>query len=253
MKREYCNIHIIGNPKGKKILLIHGMGFYWCKCFSSIIKELKEKYCLLIPELKGHAPNCKEHINSVYESAIEIESELKYEDIEEIDLVYGISLGAAIALEIAIRNNITLNKLILDGGQYKSIGDKKFEYAEIISKEFEKITKGNHMSSIVQQQMGYLKNNDIEVLKPLMYLGISGTSLYKAALSAYSYDIKHVNKKLNIDIAVIFGGNEIYAKESVEYIKDICSKPLIIYQYDNMGHSEVLSKCPYEICKLIDI
>ncbi|WP_243128198.1 hypothetical protein [Clostridium niameyense] len=69
MKKEKSKLHIIGDSHNKKVLLIHGMGFYWEKCFFSIINELKKKYCLLIPELEGHNLDSVGEISSVYSSA----------------------------------------------------------------------------------------------------------------------------------------------------------------------------------------
>lgn len=252
MKKVKYNLHIIGDYNNKKILLIHGMGFYWENCFSNIVKELKERYCILIPELSGHAPNSEGYVNSVSSSAEQILRELTIKEFNKIDCIYGISLGASIALEIAMNNKISINKLILDGGQFESMEDKKCEYARIISEEFKKIIEGKHMSSYILEQMGYLTNNDINVLKPLMYLDVSFSALYKAALAAYSYDIREREEKLNMNVIIMFGGNEIYAKRSISYIEDKCIKPLTICDYPNRGHAEVLSKAPHEICKIIE-
>lgn len=54
LKKGLFELHIIGDPSKKKVLLIHGMGFQWKFCFKKVIEELKRNYCLILPELGGH-------------------------------------------------------------------------------------------------------------------------------------------------------------------------------------------------------
>lgn len=252
MKKENCKIHIVGDIKNKKVLLIHGMGFYWKSCFKNLIKLLSDQYCLLIPELEGHAPGSKGEIKSVYSCGEMIIKTLLTIKINEIECIYGISLGASIALEIALKNKFKINKIILDGGQYESMGENTNNFAYIISEEFQKIINGNHMLAEVQTQMGYLENNDIDVLRHLMYLDINLQTLYKSAYAAYSYDIKDRKEKLNMNVILICGGNEVYAKESIPLIQEKSLNPVNSYIFPNKGHAEVLSKESNEICKLIE-
>lgn len=41
MKKGSYNCHFIGNVNNPKVVLIHGMGFYWEKCFTPIIEALE--------------------------------------------------------------------------------------------------------------------------------------------------------------------------------------------------------------------
>lgn len=47
LKKGLFELHIIGDPSKKKVLLIHGMGFQWKFCFKKVIEELKRKFCRL--------------------------------------------------------------------------------------------------------------------------------------------------------------------------------------------------------------
>lgn len=117
LKKGLFELHIIGDPSKKKVLLIHGMGFQWKFCFKKVIEELKRNYCLILPELGGHNMQGLGGFSNVYECADEIITSIRNHRIEELDCIYGISLGASIAIEIALRDCIRINKLILDGGQ----------------------------------------------------------------------------------------------------------------------------------------
>lgn len=252
MKKANYKLHIIGDINKKKVLLIHGMGFYWKNCFDTLIKQLKDKYCLLIPELEGHAPDSKGEIKSVNLCAETIIKGLSIIRISKIECIYGISLGASIALEIALKNKFEINKLILDGGQYESMGENTEQFARIISEEFQKIINGNHMMTEVQTQMGYLKNNDINVLRHLMYLDVSLDTLYKAGFAAYSYDIKDREEKLDMNVILMCGGKEAYAQASIPLIQEKSLNTIKTCIFENKGHAEVLSKDSNEIVKLIE-
>lgn len=67
LKKGLFELHIIGDPSKKKVLLIHGMGFQWKFCFKKVIEELKRNYCLILPELGGHNMQGLGGFSNVYE------------------------------------------------------------------------------------------------------------------------------------------------------------------------------------------
>lgn len=169
----------------------------------------------------------------------------------ELDCIYGISLGASIAIEIALRDCIRINKLILDGGQFESMGIMKKIDAYFMAKEFQKVIQKKRMWSYVSKQMGYRNGNEIEVLYPLCCKRIQFDTLYDAALAAYGYDIKKRMEKLRMKVVIMYGGNELFAAKSVSLVKEKCVSECEVYAYDNMGHSEVLSLHPEKLCEII--
>lgn len=189
--------------------------------------------------------------SNVYECADEIITSIRNHRIEELDCIYGISLGASIAIEIALRDCIRINKLILDGGQFESMGIMKKIDAYFMAKEFQKVIQKKRMWSYVSKQMGYRNGNEIEVLYPLCCKRIQFDTLYDAALAAYGYDIKKRMEKLRMKVVIMYGGNELFAAKSVSLVKEKCVSEFEVYAYDNMGHSEVLSLYPEKLCEII--
>lgn len=235
---------IIGDLNKSKIMLIHGAGFHWNNCFREVIRSLKDDHCIIIPFLPGHCDERKELMESVEKTSIDITKQLFRENIKEIDIVYGISLGASVALEIALNNAITIRKIVLDGGQYVSMGEQAEFFSGIMSKQFMNLLKGEHLQKEIRDNMGY-KDNDIEILKPMLYEYITEEVLYSAFMAAYNYDITTRDKKLSVPkVLVIFGSKEIYAKNSCSILKPLISNEFSIKEIDNMGHSEALSLHP---------
>lgn len=244
-------MHIIGDNRKPKAMLIHGAGFYWETCFADIVNQVKDKCCLLIPELEGHCCEPDERMVSVHASADRIIQALIRHDCREIDVVYGISLGASVALEIALQNSINISNLILDSGQYESMGEMTEHFSAIMADEFAKLVHGEHLISPVKENMGYLSDNDVDVLQPLIFPSITREALHKAFLAAYSYDIKERSERLDMNVNMMMGGNEIYAKRSIPLIERMCLHAPEINEFPDKGHAEVLSKEPERISRFI--
>lgn len=252
MRKERSRVHIIGDSSKRKVMLIHGAGFYWETCFTSIVDALKDNYCILIPQLEGHSYEPDELMVSVYESAGKIINSLNKRAVRDIDIIYGISLGASITLEIALKNKLNVSTIILESGQYESMGEMTEQYSEIMAGEFMKLIKGEHLISPVKENMGYQSDNDVDVLKPLIFPDITQEALYRAFLAAYSYDIKERSEKLNMKVGILLGGNEIYAKNSIPLVERICLKAPDIHEFPDLGHAEALSREPGLITDIIN-
>ena len=251
MMKDAFNLHIIGDKNEKKVLLIHGVGFYWETCFEKLIKQLEDHCCIIVPELEGHCKQPSSVMTSVMNTADKIVEELKNAGIKTIDLVYGISLGASIALEICLKKQIELKCMLLDSGQYESMGEMTQQFSEIMTQQFLGILKGEHLMSPVKENMGYFRNQDIEVLQPLIYPEINENVLYHAFMSAYSYDIQEREEHIDIKTLIMLGGNELYAKRSIQLIEAKCLLKLQVLEFPEKGHAEVLSLEPEKIGNVI--
>lgn len=244
-------LHIVGDLSKKRVMLIHGMGFDWKRCFGSIANELEQEYCVLIPELNGHNRENKGTFTTVYDSADEIINEIEKLQITEIECLYGISLGASIALEIALRKKILIKKLLLDGGQYESMGMKKYFFSFCMAMEFRKIINGKRMMAVVSRQMGYRNGNEQLILFPLCCKNLNFHTLYRSALAAYSYDIRKRKEKLDMKVIILHGENEIYAAHSALFVQEKCIDGCKIKVCEKCGHSELLSLNPLKLCDII--
>ena len=249
MKKAIFNCHYFGNPEHPVILLIHGMGFYWEKCFAGMIGELQKKYYCIIPELAGHHNENRTEEISLEDMVYAIESQLKLHQISKIRTLYGISFGASIAVELAFRGNVKINQLVIDGAQFVNLGWMKKISAFVMAKQFKNIAKGKHMNAYVKGQLGYQNKNEISIFKKLMCENISENVLYKSAYECYRYDIC---KKGNLDcnLYYLYGEKEAFAVASKGLIQKKVNGVFLEKRFENFGHAEVLGYKP-EI--LVDI
>lgn len=242
MKANY-NLNISGNKDMKKVLLIHGVGFSYKRCFNKMVNTLKEYSCVISPELPGHGTETIGRLDLVEDVTKDLEEALLLEDIDHIECVYGISLGASIAVQLALNSKIKIDKLIIDGGQYESMGEMIEQFSNIMAEQFENLKNNIHLIEPVREGMGY-GYNDVEVLAPMMYSKIKKSTLYEAFKMAYGYDIKDNQGKFNMPVCMMFGSKETYASRYVELIKNKSMCGVEVLSFDNAGHAEILGTRP---------
>lgn len=250
MKKGSYNCHFIGNVNNPKVVLIHGMGFYWEKCFTPIIEALELEYCLIIPELEGHHNKSEKTDIKIADCVNRLEQELTSNNIKQVDVVYGISFGASIAAEFACNGKIKVNNLILDGAMFVDQGLMSWFSALIMAWQFKRILSDKPMFSYIKKQMGYTTKDEITILKPLMCNPISFQTLRKSAYECYRYDITKKNK-IESNVRFIYGSGESFPAQSEEIIAGCTPKLINSKIYDNKGHAEILSCYPEKIVNII--
>lgn len=250
MKKEAYSCHFIGDLNNPKVVLIHGMGFYWEICFAPIIEALESEYYLIIPELEGHH-NKRERTDITIADCVDwLEQEFISNNINQVDVVYGISFGASIAAEFAHNKKIKIDNLILDGAQFVNQGLISWFSALIMAWQFKRILSNKHIFPYIRKQMGYTNQDEISILKPLMCNTISLQTLQQSAYECYKYNITE-NNKIESNVWFIYGSGERFAAQSEEFIADCVLKPIKIKIYNDKGHAEILSCNPETIINII--
>ena len=247
MMKDSFKCIVIGDTARPRILLMHGMGFLWKKCFREIIDALSDKYCIIIPEAAGHH-NVKEkrvHID-ITDIAEHIENYLKEKEIGRIDVVYGISFGATVAAELVLRGRVSVDTLVVDGAQFVNMGVSSKLSAFVMAWQFMRLPNGRHMNSYVRSQLGYGDRDEIKILSPLMCDEISFSALYRSALVCYMYDISKRGDFL-CDVIFMYGADEQFAAKSEMIVRAKTKGDFQTVRFHGMGHAEALSTRAGEI------
>ncbi len=117
-----------GNKNNEKILMLHPM-FTNSKFFDFVVDKLVDQYYLIIPTYSGH------YENSTYQSMEEeeksIDKFLKENEIEQLKIVIGFSLGGNIAFDYFCKNQDKIEKVIIDSAPI-------FKLPKMIKKHFYK-------------------------------------------------------------------------------------------------------------------
>lgn len=109
-------IEVLGDKKKPAVLLVHGM-FCNADSVKHFAKYLQDEYYVIVPTMSGHYPGSADYISKEKEA----EAMLKYlhdNEIEELALLQGTSMGAEVALEFARISDIPIRHYFFDGGPF---------------------------------------------------------------------------------------------------------------------------------------
>lgn len=108
-------IYEYGNENPECILLIHPSLVTW-DYFEYVIPLLEKHYHLLIPALPGYDLNDDSEFSSVEQIASELADDILKRGIQEVNAIYGCSMGGSIALRLAADGKLKAKNYIMDGG-----------------------------------------------------------------------------------------------------------------------------------------
>jgi pimeloyl-ACP methyl ester carboxylesterase len=114
----YYEIHGAGEP----LVLLHGAYSSIPDSFGALIPTLAEQHQVIAVELQGHGRTSDIDRPITYEGlADDVSALLDYLKVPQTDL-YGYSMGAGVALQVAIRHPGQVRKLVLGSVSYNSAG-----------------------------------------------------------------------------------------------------------------------------------
>lgn len=108
-------INEFGKENEKSIVMIHGLSMSW-DMMKEAIDLLKEKYHVLAIAVPGMDLNEDNEFTSVEQIASEIEDALFQKGISNVNCIYGLSMGGALALRMLADNKVYFENAIMDGG-----------------------------------------------------------------------------------------------------------------------------------------
>ena len=114
-------MHTYGNADDPAVLLLHPMGITADKLYEIIGSRFKGEYYILVPDMGNHGMEKSDYISAENE-AENICGYLKKHGITDIALLYGASMGAAVALRMISYSEIMVRSLYLDGAPIAKLG-----------------------------------------------------------------------------------------------------------------------------------
>lgn len=209
-----------GKQNEKIALLIHGGWVSW-RTLKVQIEELKKNYHVIVPVLDGHNIHDNSELESIELEAARIIEYFTKQDIFNIDIIYGASLGADIALEIMCQSNNFVKYAFIESG---SLGINKFAAWFLINISETAMYHG------VREHFFWKKFLDRFLIKIKM-----PHSLYSDTRNL----IKHMSRKTIRNVQKLVCN--YYLKESIRNIDTHC---LIVY-----SSKEKYLKKPYDQMK----
>lgn len=108
-------VHGFGETGLPTVVLIHGLATTWEQSFGEVIPLLSPRYRVLAVGLSGHDPGDADDFVSRRHEADQLGLYLQREHGGHVLGVFGASLGAAVAVELACSRLVRIDSLVLDG------------------------------------------------------------------------------------------------------------------------------------------
>lgn len=108
-------VHCFGEVGLPTVVLIHGLATTWEQSFGEIIGLLSARYHVIAVSLSGHDPSDPDDFVSRKGEAHQVTLYLRRERAGSVHGVFGASLGAAVAVELACSGLVRIDSLVLDG------------------------------------------------------------------------------------------------------------------------------------------
>jgi len=237
-----------GEKDKPTLLLMHGM-LQEASTMYEKLRPLEGDYRLIIPTMDGMYPNSPT-FTCFSEQCRKIEEYIKQNYNGKIYGVYGISQGATILSELLARNNIDIEKAVLDGVYVAHQGKIAAWYGvkmyNMIKKNGGKFPKS---MDIVMRLMG-LGEEDYEMFTVMNFTDVSEESLKNNFYENYTYRANPDLKNTDTRVYLWCGSKEPYAKKShnilKQYIKNYEEKI-----FEGLGHGQLLLRNQDKICSLL--
>lgn len=220
-------VHQFINENKPNMVFIHGVLTPW-QIWTPQIEAFKESYNIYVFALNAHTEEVKSEFISLDEEVCEIVQYFKMKNIEEIEVLCGLSLGGKIAFEVWKRGKLNIHNLVLDGAPLVSC--PKFavnvmikNYKNIIRKSKERDSKviENFKKYFLPEKYleSYLKIADF----------ISDTSIENIVKSAFvGGKIDGVESQSRILFIHGTRGNEVLSKKSAKLVKKYYPKTEVL-------------------------
>lgn len=203
--------------KGKKsILFIHGMATSALICYEAILPYFRDYYVILA-EVDGHSNNTGE-LSDLGKCCDKIEEYVKENLSGRLYCLSGFSMGGTMAVELAGRGSISIDKLHLDAAFLTKMGLLTKPYEFIFCKSIDMIKRGRH---IPKPMMDSVMGKDNNSVAEMLYRGITSNTIRNACEYVYRFDIPDNIRSFKGSVLFWRGGNERYPRKGSALLKNI--------------------------------
>lgn len=230
-----------GDGADRTVLLIHGLCSTAELCYGPIVRPfVQEGYRVVLVEVDGHSDRVPTELTSLAESCDDIESYVERELAGELWCLGGFSMGATMAVELAGRGRIRVNRLFLDAPLTLHLGFRSPWYTFLFSHGTKWLQDGRPVPKpLLAMVMGEGNTSVVEMLYPR----VSQASIKNACKWLYSYDIPEGLRSFAGPVLGVHGSREPYPTKSLDALRAYLPQ-LQEHVYPDLGHGQQLHENP---------
>lgn len=207
-----------GNKDNPSIVLTHGFGITW-RMWMKHIEEFSKEYYVIAAVLDGMDDENTSDFISVEKSSEDIIRYVKENLDSRVFAICGVSLGGTIAIDVLARNEIKVEKAIIDGAPVVPFSSIFMKFSIMLRKWQTK--KLAQESKFLINPLKKVIENDLvdEYIKLSKFL--TKTTIENVHLSAFSYTLPNAISETKTEISYWYGSKETFiCKKSISKIKE---------------------------------
>ena len=179
-------IHDIHKEQEKVVLLLHPMLANAQMMQELLADPMGSDYRYLIPDFSGHGEAADTDYESAAKEAAQLSSYMREQNIQEVQLAFGASMGAVVLMELLHGSDLSFHHLFFEGASmYTNAGFLNFMMKHIM---VAKHRKAQANPELAVQKMAQLYGEKVKHVMAKQMVAISETSLVNVV-----HDCAYVN------------------------------------------------------------
>ena len=230
-----------GDETLPSLILIHGMANTAQSCYGRIVPYLGD-YHVILCEVDGHTDKDTGLFISIEDCCEKIENYVIRNLEGKVYGLSGFSMGGTIAVELMARNNISIEKVILDAAFCVKMGVLTPMYTGMFCWALHKIQSGKTIPHImIESVMGKGNRGIVNTF----YKNVNMQSIKNACRDIYRYEISSEIDNFSGAVTFWYGSNEHYPKKTAILLKKHLPQ-MQVEVFEGMGHGQLLNEHPEE-------
>jgi len=223
------NVKTYGKKENPAVIMLHGIGADYEMFLPQIDEFVKEKFFLIVPEMRGHGKSSKVNKLTLDDFSYDINEILKYFDIDKA-IVIGVSMGGVIAQRFVVDFPEKVNKLIIvdSFGELSTLKEKMIGKFQVIGFNIFNFLPKKLGATLFASAYKGVSDKAQEYFREKS-LNIDYNQMILARKAINKIDIINKLKDIEVDSLVIVGGNiEVMVKASNKIANALNNSRLII-------------------------
>lgn len=241
-------IHDIHKEQEKVVLLLHPMLANAHMMQELLADPMGNNYRYLIPDFSGHG----EAANSDYESAVkeaaQLSAYIKNQDIHEVQLAFGASMGAVVLMELLHGSDLKFHHLFFEGASmYTNAGFLNFMMKRIM---VAKHRKAQAKPEIAVQKMAQLYGENVKQIMAKQMIDISETSLVNVVHDCAYVNLPTLTPEQQKNTVFAYGEKDA----DLKIARKICSKQYPqakLMVWSGCGHCTHITEAPVQYASML--
>ena len=242
-------MHEINSDKESVVMLLHPMLATSMMMHMLLVSRMSDQHRYIIPDFSGHGDAVEETYISAYEEARALHDYLIKNDVHDIQMAYGASMGAVVLMELLRYSDITIHQLFFEGASM-------FEHAGCLNAIIKRMMllkrhKARAHPERVAPKLATLYGEEAKGIMAKQMLSISKESLKNIVTDCSHVHLANLTLEQQKNTVFAYGEKDANRKKATQ----ICASRYPhakLKIWPNEGHCTYVTSSPDEYAQILE-